>query len=66
MKIALNDQTLVLTERSRLDQLLEQEFGERAGLAVAINGDVIPRSRWTDMLLTDGDRIDVFHAVAGG
>lgn len=66
MKIALNHQSLTFDECLRLNQLLKQEFGEHAGLAVALNGDVIPRERWTECQLADGDRVDVFHAVAGG
>lgn len=66
MNIALNDKILTLDERCHLDQLLEREFGEQPGLAVAINGDVVPRGRWGDWPLNEGDRLDVFHAVAGG
>ena len=35
------------------------------GVAVALNGDVVPRSAW-DRALTDGDVVDVLTAVQGG
>lgn len=35
------------------------------GVAVALNGDVVPRSAW-DRALTDGDAVDVLTAVQGG
>lgn len=35
------------------------------GVAVALNGDVVPRSAW-DRALTDGDDVDVLTAVQGG
>lgn len=37
-----------------------------AGVAVARNGTVVPRSRWDDELVVDGDTIEVVTAVQGG
>ncbi|MGH2698169.1 MAG: sulfur carrier protein ThiS [Actinomycetota bacterium] len=39
--------------------------GER-GIAVALNGEVIARSRWNEIKLTDGDRLEVLGAIGGG
>lgn len=36
------------------------------GLAVARNGEVVPRSAWGTIALAPGDRIDVVGAVQGG
>lgn len=36
------------------------------GVAVARNGEVILRSRWNDVELDPGDRLEVLHAVQGG
>jgi sulfur carrier protein len=36
------------------------------GIAVARNGDVVPRSRWEGTVLADGDRIEIVTAAAGG
>ena len=36
------------------------------GIAVARNGEVVPRSAWEMTTLTPGDRIDVVGAVQGG
>ena len=36
------------------------------GIAVARNGDVVPRSRWARTPLVEGDRIEIVTAVAGG
>lgn len=66
MNIALNDQTHEYAEPSCLADIIQSEYGERAGLAVALNGEVVPRSRWNETQLSEGDRLDVFHAVAGG
>ena len=36
------------------------------GIAVALNGEVIPRSRWDDVRLSGDDRVEVLRAVGGG
>ena len=36
------------------------------GVAVARNGEVVPRSRWEDQRLEPGDALELVTAVAGG
>jgi sulfur carrier protein len=36
------------------------------GLAVAVNGDVVPRSRWATTPLSTHDRVEVLTAAQGG
>ena len=36
------------------------------GVALAVNGAVVPRRRWPSFTFADGDRVDVVKAVAGG
>jgi sulfur carrier protein len=36
------------------------------GVAVALNGAVVPRARWTAAHLTAGDRVEVIRALQGG
>ena len=36
------------------------------GVAVAVDREVVPRSRWDDTALADGQRIEVLEAVQGG
>lgn len=37
-----------------------------AGVAVAVDGVVVPRTRWDTTALADGARVEVVSAVAGG
>lgn len=39
---------------------------DAAGVAVARNGEVVPRSSWTTIEVVAGDQIEVLHAVQGG
>ena len=40
--------------------------GAQAGVAAAVNGDVVPRRSWARTLLRDGDQVEVVTAVQGG
>jgi sulfur carrier protein len=39
---------------------------ERRGIAVALEGEVVPRSRWSETRLADGARVEVLEARPGG
>ncbi len=36
------------------------------GVAVAVDGEVIPRARWSELQLDDGARVEVLTAMQGG
>lgn len=54
--------------RARLVVELVAELGQigRSGVAVAVNGAVVPRSDWHRHELRPGDSIEVVAAVQGG
>lgn len=39
---------------------------ERRGVAVSLDREVVPRSRWTTTTVTEGARVEVLAAAAGG
>ncbi|MGV6873710.1 sulfur carrier protein ThiS [Pseudochelatococcus sp. B33] len=39
---------------------------ETKGIAVALNGAVLPRARWAETPLNADDRIEIVHAKQGG
>ena len=36
------------------------------GIAAAVDGEVVPRDRWPETPLADGQRVEVVQAVQGG
>ncbi len=51
-----------------LEQLLlekEVDTGQR-GIAVALNGAVVPRAAWCDTALKPGDSVEIVRARQGG
>jgi sulfur carrier protein len=39
---------------------------KRRGIAIARNGEVVPRSRWTSQQLVEGDVVELLTATQGG
>ena len=46
---------------------LVESLGMKADrVAVELNRDIVPRDRWSDTTLNDGDQLEVVHFVGGG
>jgi len=39
---------------------------DRRGLAVAVNGEVVPRSTWAERPVGDGDQVEILTVAQGG
>jgi sulfur carrier protein len=68
MKLTINGTERDIVGARTLDELL-RALGvppERTGTAVAQNDAVVPRARWAETRLSDGDRIEIITAVQGG
>lgn len=64
--LSLNDQTARLPADTALaDALKAWHYAERR-VAVAINGEFVPRSAYAERILEDRDRIDIVAPVGGG
>ena len=46
--------------------LLEAMGMKADRVAVELNRDILPRERWTETALHEGDRLEVVHFVGGG
>ena len=66
LTIRLNDKAQSLTAGQSVADLLAAQGVNPQGVAVALNGAVLPRSRWAETRLNDGDELHLFTAIAGG
>jgi sulfur carrier protein len=64
--IQVNGEARDVADGATLDSLLEAIGLRRDGTAVALNDDVVPRTRHAATALRDGDRLEIIVAVAGG
>jgi sulfur carrier protein len=53
--------------RAAAETVGELGLGAQArGVAVAVDGEVVPRSEWGSRTLADGARVEVVGAIQGG
>ncbi|MFC7400317.1 sulfur carrier protein ThiS [Chelatococcus sp. GCM10030263] len=64
--IRINGEDEALTAATVADLVAQHIAPEARGVAVALNGAVVPRARWTETALSPGDRIEIVHARQGG
>jgi sulfur carrier protein len=66
MIVTLNGEARELPERATVASLVEQLSAPPRGVAVAIDGEVVPRGEWAATTLPDGARVEVVAAIQGG
>lgn len=65
--IEVNGELLALEAAVVAELIAELGFAaESTGIAVAVNGEVVPRGSWGERSLEDGDRVEIVGAVQGG
>jgi sulfur carrier protein len=65
MRVIVNGQAREIASRS-VDALLAELDYEGTHFAIALNYDVLPKSRWAETALTNGDEIEIITPRQGG
>ncbi|WDZ85322.1 sulfur carrier protein ThiS [Micromonospora cathayae] len=66
MELTVNGVGRSLPGGATVADLVHLVTGERRGVAVAVNGEVVPRTGWSATELRAGDRVEVLTAAQGG
>ena len=68
MTVELNGEPVELGTEATVATAVERlgPGGERRGVAVAVDGEVVPRSAWDETSLADGQKIEIVGAIQGG
>jgi sulfur carrier protein len=66
MQVELNGRAHHLDGRTHLGALVDAQVPDRRGVAVAVDGEVVPRGEWDTTELHDGTRVEIVGAVQGG
>ncbi|CAE6925970.1 sulfur carrier protein ThiS [Vibrio alginolyticus] len=64
--ITINQHRHKIEQSTNLQQIITQLSLPEIGCVFAINNNVVPRSEWADTILSEGDSISLFQAIAGG
>ena len=68
MRVELNGELVTLPSEATVRTAIDAsgaEAGER-GVAVAVDGEVVPRSEWDETTLSEGQKVEVLAAIQGG
>jgi sulfur carrier protein len=66
MRVTVNGEYHAVPGPITVADLVSEVTGRTRGIAVAVNGDVVPRTGWTERALADGDAVEILTAVQGG
>ena len=67
MNIYLNGAPREVPDGATVAQAIEELApGPRRGIAVAVDGEVVPRAAWDETPVRSGARLEVVQAVQGG
>jgi len=67
MKIKLNDMIYNnVKEGTTLASFIDKLGFKPQGIAIAINYEVIPKSKWEETILSDNLELMLIHAISGG
>lgn len=66
IELSVNNENKTLDSTRLLSDALQQWGYGESKIAVAINGEFVPRSTYTERELVNGDQIDIVKPVGGG
>lgn len=66
MELTVNGVGRAVAGNATVADVVAEVTPARQGVAVAVNGEVVPRGRWADARLRPGDRVEVLTAAQGG
>jgi sulfur carrier protein len=68
VNVTVNGEPHELRDSARVADAVAATGAEPAarGMAVAVDGEVVPRGEWDGFELRDGQRVEVLRAVQGG
>ena len=68
MRVLVNGDTVEVAVKATVAEAVGTipRLPKGAGVAVAVNGEVVPRGEWDSTPLREDDRIEVLSAIGGG
>ena len=65
MQVSVNGQIEEIEAQS-LDSYLNSKLLLGRRIAVELNGEIVPKSQFSSVMLMDGDVLEIVHAIGGG
>lgn len=66
MEVQVNGEWRAFAEGSTVAKVLEEIGSARPGVAVALDGEVVRRGAWAEVVVPPGAKLEILTAVQGG
>lgn len=67
MEVFINNQSVPVSDSATLsDVLLQHNFLDKKGIAVAVNNFVVSKAEWNSYTVDSADKITIIRATQGG
>ena len=66
MKITINGETQEFQDSLSIKDLLTTLEVDSAKVAIECNLEIIPKGHYSDIIVQDGDKIEIVHFIGGG
>ncbi len=66
MRIILNGEEIIFDREINISNLLERYSLDKRKIAVERNLEIVPQSNFEEVILNEGDRIEIIHFIGGG
>ena len=65
-KIQLNGNPYEINTQTNLNQLLNKLKIQKNKVAIEVNGAIIAKNKYPEIILNKGDKVEIVHFIGGG
>ena len=65
-KIQLNGDPYEINTETNLNQLLNKLKIQKTKVAVEVNGAIVEKNKYPNVILNKGDKVEIVHFIGGG
>tara|TARA_B100001765_G_scaffold31433_1_gene17559 strand:- start:474 stop:692 length:219 start_codon:yes stop_codon:yes gene_type:complete len=65
-KIQLNGDTYEINNGTNLNQLLKKLKIQKNKVAIEVNGEIVEKSKYLNLILNKDDKVEIVHFIGGG
>tara|TARA_Y100001934_G_scaffold242453_1_gene298215 strand:+ start:188 stop:391 length:204 start_codon:yes stop_codon:yes gene_type:complete len=66
VQLTINGEKRVIKESNNLADLIKELDIKAPNFAMALNQQVVPRSKYDSTIIKENDKVEIVHAVGGG
>tara|TARA_B110000438_G_scaffold268907_1_gene284844 strand:+ start:653 stop:871 length:219 start_codon:yes stop_codon:yes gene_type:complete len=65
-KIQLNGDSYEINSECNLNELLNKLKIQKNKVAIEVNGEIIEKNKYSDLILNSDDKVEIVHFIGGG